>query len=468
MNSDAQIAKEQQQEKDAIEQDKIQPKGDKPQKGNFKNTEVLDENNSSKSELEESRMRLRGEKKDEEVSAQKDINILNKSNGRKKMNVVYPALSLFSKNLNNYERKKRVKGGALAKEFKDEEIWEYMNEEEAKNLGYVRVIDAEATIRLNRPNIVVEQYAKAELREDPDVFESITSLLGNFMFLLRVLLYQLLLSALPLAPQIQLTLLVLNEGIYLTLNLRNYIKVKHLKHVHLLIAKLVQSAFLLLFLTLCCILAFRDDYLNPRGVGVSIQTIGIWCILLAMLFEYIFLMIGIFFIVKALIIQCRKKKDNDPAKKKKDPFVEYKWINTKYNEQDYRQQMKVAEKFEKHRQFMREAEDKKHGKLGLADSNQKNGAKKPQKDQDLSESRYDKNCRLEDIFKFVVEEPAVFQEKLKKGIKQKDNHEKQDQNIGNPKSKNVEGQHIKEDKTKKARRINKPSINSRRAKNTIL
>lgn len=82
-----------------------------------------------------------------------------------------------------------MKGGALAKEFKDTEIWEYMNEEEAKNLGYVRVVDPEITLNLNRPNMVVEQYAKAELREDPDVFESITSLLGNFMFLLRILMY---------------------------------------------------------------------------------------------------------------------------------------------------------------------------------------------------------------------------------------------------------------------------------------
>ena len=84
--------------------------------------------------------------------------------------------------------------------FKDGDIENYMDKEKAERIGYRRVIDVQATILLNRPNKVIEKYAKAELREDPSVFDSITTLLGNFFFLLRVITYQIVLCALPHAP----------------------------------------------------------------------------------------------------------------------------------------------------------------------------------------------------------------------------------------------------------------------------
>jgi hypothetical protein len=88
----------------------------------------------------------------------------------------------------------------LRARFKDDEIENHMTKEVAEICGYKRVIDVNRTLDLNRHNIVIEQYAKSELREDPNVFQSITSLLGNFLFLMRVIIFQIIIAGLPHSP----------------------------------------------------------------------------------------------------------------------------------------------------------------------------------------------------------------------------------------------------------------------------
>jgi hypothetical protein len=64
-----------------------------------------------------------------------------------------------------------------------------MTHVEAVKRGYKLEIDAERTYQMNRINQVIEQYATAELRNDPSVFSSMATLLGNFFFLLRIVIY---------------------------------------------------------------------------------------------------------------------------------------------------------------------------------------------------------------------------------------------------------------------------------------
>lgn len=148
-------------------------------------------------------------------------------------------------------------GFALRPWFWEKDILKIMPISKARRLGYKRVEDYSSTIKLNLKNHVISEYARSELKDNPDVYSNLSPVLGNYFFLVRILMYQIFLVALPNNPLIQVPLLIIVEGSYLASNVINYTKLKHLKTKRLFFSKLSQSLFLLIFLLMTLMLVFK-------------------------------------------------------------------------------------------------------------------------------------------------------------------------------------------------------------------
>ncbi len=169
------------------------------------------------------------------------------------------------------------------------------------------MISLEETLRLNRKNHVIEAYAKAELKEDPNVYSRMSTLLGNYFFLVRVMFYQFTIAGLCYNPLILVPILMAIETFYLLVNIWNYSRLRHLKDFRTLLSKLTQSFSLLVFLIFSFTLAFN---VGPDKIPVTMtkQRIGMWCIIISMLIEYIFLVAGIVMMIKESWQNYKKNK----------------------------------------------------------------------------------------------------------------------------------------------------------------
>jgi hypothetical protein len=175
-----------------------------------------------------------------------DTKKVDKKYKRKKSNSTSDSLSESKFNLKDHEKDKKhfkmLKKGnfGLRNIFWDADIDKYgfTTREQLRRIGYKKVISYEQTIKLTRKNHVIEEYARAELRDDPDVYSRLTTLLGNYFFLVRVLFYQFTIVSLCQNPLILIPSLMVIELFYLIVNIWNYSKLKHLKDFRLFCSKL--------------------------------------------------------------------------------------------------------------------------------------------------------------------------------------------------------------------------------------
>ena len=65
-----------------------------------------------------------------------------------------------------------------------------------KKRGYVRILDYNSNLHLVQRNLAVEEHATAELRKDkPEIYGYPSILLANIFFLIRVLLFHMIIVA---------------------------------------------------------------------------------------------------------------------------------------------------------------------------------------------------------------------------------------------------------------------------------
>lgn len=183
----------------------------------------------------------------------------------------------------------------------------FITREKLLTIGYKQVISLEETIKLNRKNHVIEAYAKSELKDDPNVYSRLSTLLGNYFFLVRVMTYQFTIVSLCQNPLILVPILMVIESFYLITNIWNYSKLKHLKDFRTLLSKLTQSFSLLVFLIFSMTLAFNVGAAK-QPVPISKQRTGMWCIVISMVIEYIFLIVVLVMIVKQAWTNYKKEK----------------------------------------------------------------------------------------------------------------------------------------------------------------
>lgn len=120
--------------------------------------------------------------------------------------------------------------------------------EMAKKRGYVRILDYNSNLHLVQRNLAVEEHAIAELRKDkPEIYGNKSILLGNILFLIRILLFHMIIVACATMDGLQCTFLISFELAYLIIITRNFVKYKYLLSIHMFLSKFIQGFFLFSF-----------------------------------------------------------------------------------------------------------------------------------------------------------------------------------------------------------------------------
>ena len=194
----------------------------------------------------------------------------------------------------------RNKGFGLRDYFFEHDMEKHViDKEKARNIGYIRVLDYESNWRLLIRNHAVEDHAVAELKkDDPSLYNFRSILMGNFFFLLRLLVFHFIIVACNKMDGIQCLFLFILEVSYLAFITKNFMRLKYLISLHIFLSKFFQGMFLVIFQILCLWMTFWHHESEPPRIA---QKIGIWCIMIAIGMEYVFLAINILYIVKELI-----------------------------------------------------------------------------------------------------------------------------------------------------------------------
>ena len=138
-----------------------------------------------------------------------------------------------------------------------------LTEETAKNLGYVKIIDFKRTKDSFNNNMAIIDHATAEIKASEKVFNFRTVLVANFAFLVRIILYHLIIVSLSLIPGVTVIFLMLIEIAYIALISSNFFKLKYLVSLHLFLGKVTQAFFLLVFHTVSLIIYIKH---GPNSV----------------------------------------------------------------------------------------------------------------------------------------------------------------------------------------------------------
>lgn len=224
--------------------------------------------------------------------------------------------------------------------FKDEDVCEaggVMTPQDAEKLGFVRVIDHYRSKNILSLNLAVISHATAELKPSQKVFDFKTVLMANFAFVIRVVLYHIFIVALSNQPGILIFFLIALEGSYIALIIKNFIILKYLISTHLFIAKVIQSSFLLFFHLISMVMFFQNGPTSLIQPSMSLQNVSMWCLIVSIGLEYIFLVVNIIWIVRTLL-QARKQTQEQlkvrKLNKKSNPFLVYKWVRKRAYDQD--------------------------------------------------------------------------------------------------------------------------------------
>lgn len=204
------------------------------------------------------------------------------------------------------------------------------SDDEMQAKRFKRVYDyKELGPRLIR-NEAVEAHSVAEIKKNNiAVLESKSILLANFLFIIRILLYHLVIVTLANNIGTQLYLLVTIEASYMILILVNFTKMKYLISIIMFFSKFSQSVFLMTFLIICLVFNTEDILKNGKEPNLAMQKVGMWVIISAILFEYLFLFWSIGFSVHQLLkekkVENRLKAEGKYEQTKELPFV---WVRS--------------------------------------------------------------------------------------------------------------------------------------------
>ena len=142
-------------------------------------------------------------------------------------------------------------------------IAKVMDKKTAQLNGYVRCVEYSSIKEFMEKNSAIVTFSTGELKSDkPGLFSKKTVLISNFAFLLRIILYHLILITLSNNPHLQIFLFALVELSYCYLIIKNFMALRYLVSPHLFIHKIVLSSFLLTFHIISMIILLQN---GPRS-----------------------------------------------------------------------------------------------------------------------------------------------------------------------------------------------------------
>jgi hypothetical protein len=85
----------------------------------------------------------------------------------------------------------------------------------------------------------------------------------------------------------------------------------------------------------------------PKGgePNITLQKTGMWCIIVSIGCEYLFLIVNVYFIIKTIL---KKRKDPEAAKKDElEEFMIYKWVRKSHLKEHHESNFETVSKMDK-------------------------------------------------------------------------------------------------------------------------
>ena len=171
-------------------------------------------------------------------------------------------------------------------------------------------VDHRRTIQYNQRNLEIENFASSMLRDDPKAYTSTLCLLSNSFNVIQLILFQILIPALPHAPSVLLFLLALVEAIFMALALIPFITVTRFISWLNLAEKTLKFIFMEGFFLTCLVISIKNNG-QRKPVSKKLQSLGIVMVLGGMVITYLFTFIKITVLVVKSVAGLLKKKKKD-------------------------------------------------------------------------------------------------------------------------------------------------------------
>ena len=171
-----------------------------------------------------------------------------------------------------------------------------------------KVIDIEKTVLYNKKNRAIELFCHTLLTKSEETFSSQLCCLHKWLELVQLVLYQLMIPALPFLPQLLLPVVIAAElGFFVTLAY-SYFLIYRFIHWLQIVAKGVRFLILGGFLS-CCLLLSLESRNQKKPVSENLQDWAITFICLGIITEYISFVVGLVVVVRGKIVgYCRGEK----------------------------------------------------------------------------------------------------------------------------------------------------------------
>lgn len=197
-----------------------------------------------------------------------------------------------------------------------------LSDKEAGKMGYKKVQNFEKSFINLQVNNTIREHAVSEMPEEKLEYLSKMSIVtSNFSFVFKITLYHLILTAFSKSPTIAISGMILIELTLILILGLNFCKFSFLPKVLILVSKIVQSLFLLGFLV-CCLMIKIYSYGEEKKVSVTLQLVGVYSLILLIIFEYLILFLNCF--IMLISFCCSSKKDEGNQK-----LIVYEWVKTK-------------------------------------------------------------------------------------------------------------------------------------------
>lgn len=122
------------------------------------------------------------------------------------------------------------------------------------------------------------------------------------LFFMRLAVYQVMIASSQKKATLNILVLIVMELVLITFYLQIFIKHSQLCNKVTIISKISQSVTLCLFMVMCYKLSLRNDR-EIQPVGESIQTVGIYFLLINIASEYFYVAVSTFNMVYRMIWQ---------------------------------------------------------------------------------------------------------------------------------------------------------------------
>ena len=241
----------------------------------------------------------------------------------------------------DFDREQNAPQGAFSNQNKEQQVSQTQKREHIDlRLKEKRYIDHKTTIKYNRRNLAVEGFSRALLINNPKAYSSSLILLNNLFNVIHLVLIQVSVASLPHSPLILISLLLSFELVFALFTIIPYIGTfKFISKIEFW-GKMAKVICLEGFYSVCFFITISSTRVQ-LPVNKTLQSVGIWFIVLGIVMSYIFTVIKIVLLVVNAVqgwIRDRKKANGQRSIAQKEDLTQRKRGLIFYQEEEEKEE----------------------------------------------------------------------------------------------------------------------------------